>query len=176
VSATARHLELIVEDVRTAARWSIQRSRRRHRRQIVALVALASLAIAAGIAGAVGGTDYVGLIKRAYPGAEVSDIGPGQQQVLAHLGDGIVGGVVVTDLGATREDAAAPAGTASCDWDASAKIFECTSPSDVETIPAGTHVYRVQPASTPVPDGEARIMFVPDLKLELRVDPTPRRS
>ena len=176
MSVVTPHLELIVEDLRAAAERSIERARRRRRRQVAALAAGASLAVAAGVAGAVAGTDYVDLIRNAYPGAQVSDLGQRQQLVLAHLGDGIDGGVVVTDLGVTDGAAPAPPGTSSCDWVASAKLFECTSPSDVETIPAATRVYRVQPASTPMPGGEARVMYVPALQLELLVDPAPRRS
>jgi len=172
VSSLPAHLELIVEDARAAAARTQQRSRRRRRGAAALTLAVAALAIGIGVAGAVGGPSYVDLVRAVYPDARVSDLGDRQQQVIADLGDGIGVDLVVTDLGLTGAEAPAPAGAGTCDWDAAGKLLHCSSAGDRVTIPAGTHVYRVQPRPQQ-PGAQADVMYVPALRLELLVDPSP---
>jgi hypothetical protein len=174
-SSLPAHLEAIVADVRTATRAAADRSQRRRRRARFAAVALAVLALGAGIAAAAG-VDYVGLVKDAYPGAEVTDLSAHQQRVVATISGGTAD-VIVTDLGVTREARQAPAGTQLCDWTEGSDLLGCSDATGSATtatfeIPAGTHVYRLEPGpSSTLPAPEESVMYVPELRLQLVVEP-----
>lgn len=171
MTALPAHLELVVEDVRLAARRSLRRRARRR----AAAAALAVLALGVGIAGAATGFDYLSLVERVVPGAQVTDLGDRQHRVIAELERGTGVDIVVTDLGVTDRDRPAPPGTSICDWIESQRSFACTAATGQEVlVPAGTHVYRINPSGI-LPGGEANVMLVPELRMQLVVDPTPIR-
>jgi len=175
VSTLPAHLELIVDDVRRAAERDLRRSRRRRARLRMAAVSVVALVFGSAVAAAATDLGYVSLVQRVYPGAHVSNLGDEQQRVLAVIEDGSGVDVVVTDLGVTAGDRAAPAGTAICEWVEPDRALHCSAATGEEVVvPAGTHVYRINPATpTPLPGAERSVMLVPELEMQLVVDPTP---
>jgi hypothetical protein len=175
MSELPAHLEAIVADVRSATRAQVERSRRRRHRVRLAAVAVATVGVGAGVAAAAG-VDYGDLVERVYPGAEVSDLSERQQRVLASL-PGARADLVVTDLGVTGADRAAPAGTSVCDWMEDSETLSCSdatgsSAPPPPTIPAGTRVYRLSPGPTATaPPVERSVLYVPELRLQLVVEP-----
>ena len=168
------HLEAIVADVRTATRTAVDRSRRRRRHARLAAVAVATVALGAGVAAAAG-FDYGALVERVYPNASVTDLSDRQQRVVASLPGGRAD-VVVTDLGLTSEARTAPAGTSVCDWNESSETLGCSGAAGSGTrapeIPAGTRVYRIVPGPTATTAPQERtVLYVPDLRLQLLVEP-----
>jgi hypothetical protein len=169
------HLDVIVADVRAATRAAVARARRRRRQARVAAVALATVALGAGVAAAAG-VDYVDLVKRVYPGAEVTDLSERQRRVVASLPVGRAD-VVVTDLGVTDETRTAPPGASVCDWNESSETLGCSSAAGSAhaapiEIPAGTRVYRLSPGPTATAPLERSVLYVPELRLQLVVEPS----
>jgi hypothetical protein len=175
MTALPAHLAGIVADVRDAAVRDLERRRRRRHRARIGALATALLALTVGIAGAATGFDYFGLVRAADPGATVTDLGDGRLRVVASLA-GARADAVVTDLGVTESSRRVP-GAEVCDWDEAAGLLGCSgaggsSGGPASTlIPAGTHVYRVEPTASPAEPVEPTVLYVPELALELRVEP-----
>lgn len=107
----------------------------------------------------------------------MSNLGDRQQRVLAELENGSGIDVIVTDLGVTVRDRATPPDASICDWVESDQLLHCSAATGEEVVvPAGTHVYSLNPArATSLPGAERSVMLVPELQVQLVVDPTPLR-
>lgn len=164
-------LELIVQDLEAAASRAI---RRRQRHRMVALVVaglVAASILGSAVAAVATGRSYLDLVRSAYPDADVESLSDRQARVLADIASGPVS-IVATDLGVSERDVQAAAGVDRCTWSGASKLLDCTAGPGAVTIPAGTHRYRIQPSpGTRIPDARQRVLFVPDLELELFVEP-----